>query len=203
MINTSHTAQDPAWLEMLTQVVANFIVPILIAVVTYLLVDRLGEWRKRKIYSRLGVAIIESLQEEIRNGISLMTDALNAAENNSISVLPTRLLPNKSWSGMSTIPDEVLLRIIETSAKRQFDGFPPRECRIHCKNYFEHMIQNHKQILTQTLNLAQQRQDWRGPIRSLLADDTGRYIQSARGVDQMLEHARQLLEKNAKAIFPK
>lgn len=198
------TAQDPAWLEVLRLVILNFLFPIIVAITTYIVVDRLGEWRKRRTYSRLGVVIIESLQEEIRTGIRLMTTALNATEDNSANGPPDGLLPNKSWSGMSTIPNEVLLRIIETSANRQFDGFPPRECRIHCKNYFEHICRNYEQHVTRSMKLAQQHQDWRSNLRALLTDEgRSRYIQAAKGVDQMLEHAKQLLEKNSKARFPK
>jgi len=189
--------------EWLTIILTNILLPILAAVLTYILVDRLGEWKRRKMYSRLGVVIIESLQEEVNNGIKLMTNALNAAQESSTTAPLTALLPKKSWSGMSTIPDEVLLRIIETSAKRQFNGFPPRQCRIHCKNYFEHMCHNYEQTLDQSLTLAQQGKDWRRPLHDLLADSTGRYIQAARKVYRMLEHSKQLLEANAKAIFPK
>ena len=77
---------------------------------------------------------------------------------------------------MTTILDDVLLRIIETSANRQFEGFPPRQCRIHCKNYFEHMCKNYERAVTQSGNLAQQGRDWRAPLRILLADDAGQYI---------------------------
>lgn len=174
------TVQDPEWLEGLRLVISDFLIPIVVAVATYIMVDRLGEWRKWRTYSRLGVVIIESLQEEIRNGIQLMTSALDAAEDQRANGPPPALLPNRSWSGMSTIPDDVLLRIIETSANRQFDGFPPRECRIHCKNYFEHMCRNYEQTVIQSRNLAQQGRDWRDPIRALLADDASRYIKSAR-----------------------
>jgi len=155
------------------------------------------------MYSRLGVAIIESLQEEVDNGIKLMTNALDAAQDSSTTAPPPALLPKKSWGGMSTIPDEVLLRIIETSVTNQFNGFPPRECRIHCKNYFEHMCHNYEQTLDQSLTLAQQGKDWRRPLHDLLADSTGHYIQAAREVYRMLENSKQLLEGNAKAKFPK
>lgn len=148
--NFFYTVQDPEWLEGLKLVIDDFLIPIGVAIATYIMVDRLGEWRKRRTYSRLGVAIIESLQEEIKNGIELMTNALNATKDQSANAPPPALLPNRSWSGMSTIPDDVLLRIIETSANRQFDGFPPRECRIHCKNYFEHMCQNYLSSVAST-----------------------------------------------------
>jgi hypothetical protein len=191
------------WIQGIKFLILKFLIPIAVAVVTYIIVDRLGEWRRRRMYSRLGVAIIESLQEEIRHGIEVMTDALNATEDNNTQAPPPALPPHMSWSGMTTIPDEVLLRIIETSAGRQFDGFPPRECRIHCKNYFEHMRVNYTQTLDHSLTLARQEQDWRGGLRALLADDANQYIQAARRVNQMLEHTRQLLEENSRATFPK
>lgn len=191
---------NPEWL---TTILTGVILPIMVSVSTYILVDRLGEWKRRKMYSRLGVAILESLQEEVDKGIELMKNALEAAQNNNATTPPPELLPNKSWSGMSTIPDDVLLRIIETSAKRTYNGFPPRKCRIHCKNYFEHMCLNYKMTLNQSLILAAQGQDWRLPLHHLLADDSSHYIQSAIKVRQMLEYSKQLLEKNAKTVFPK
>jgi hypothetical protein len=195
-----YTADVPEWVKT---VLSSVVLPVAVSYLTYTLIDRRGEWRKRRMHSKLGVAIIESLQEEIKNGIRLMTAALSAAEDNSANEPPHGLLPHKSWSGMSTIPDDVLLRIMETSAKRQFEGFPPHKCRTHCKNYFEHMCENYEKTLEEARRLALQRQDWRSQLRGLLADDTSHYIQSARKVDQMLEHAKKLLEDNAKARFPK
>ena len=199
----SVSSEIQTMVDALIYVIKNVITPIVIAILTYIVVDRLGEWRKRKTYSKLGVAIIESLQEEIKTGIQVMTDALNITEDQSVNEPPVALLPKKSWSGMSTIPDEVLLRIIETSANRQFDGFPLRECRIHCKNYFEHISQNYEQAVFESMKLTKQGQDWRRPILNLLANDARTYIQAAKGVDRMLDNAKQLLEANSRAIFPK
>ena len=83
---------NPEWP---TIILTNILLPILVAVLTYILVDRLGEWKRRKMYSRLGVAIIESLQEEVDNGIKLMTDALNAAQDSSTTAPPPALLPKE------------------------------------------------------------------------------------------------------------
>lgn len=188
---------------LLNTIFTSVILPIVVAVFSYVLVDRLGEWKKRKMYSRLGVVIIESLQEEIATGVKLMQDALDAVQDTGGKALSPALLPTRSWSGMSTIPDEVLLRIIETSENLTFDGFPPRQCRTHCKNYFEHMCRNYEVTLFDAFKRAQQGQDWRSPLRALLADNEGRYIRSAKEVYQMLEYSKQLLEENAKAVFPK
>jgi hypothetical protein len=189
-------------------VINSLLVPIIVAILAYIAVDRLGEWRKWRTTSILGVVIIESLQEEIQTGIQLMTDALKTAEDPNANEPPAVQLPNRSWSGMSTIPDDVLLRIIETSATSHFDGFKLRDCRSHCKNYFEHMCKNYQQYITNSLYLAQNGRDWRSPIRDLLADNTradgtGSYIRSATKVNLMLQHAKQLLDDNSRVKFPK
>lgn len=181
----------------------NLLLPILVAVLVYIVVDRLGEWRKRKMYSRLGAVIIESLQEEMRTGIKLMRTTLAATNDPSASGPPVGLLPNRSWSGMSTIPDEVLLRIVETSVGIEFEGLPPREIRSHCKNYFTHMAENYQHLLSQALNLANQGKDWRTNLRNLLVGPGEPYLDAALSVDQMLEDARLLLEKNSRRRIPK
>ena len=40
---------------------------------------------------------------------------------------------------MTTISDDILLRILEVSPGVSPNGFPLNEIRIHCKNYFDHM----------------------------------------------------------------
>ncbi len=197
-------AQDPAWPQALSLVISGLLLPIIVAILAYIAVDRLGEWRKRRTSSILGVVVVESLQEEIQTGIQLMTDALKAAEDPNATRPTAAQLPNRSWSGMSTIPDEVLLRIIATSANHHFDGFKPRDCRSHCKNYFEHMCVNYEQTVALSLVLAQRGEDWRSPIRNLLADKpNSAYVWLAGQVDQMLELAKQLLDNNSRAKRPK
>ncbi len=188
---------------LLNEILIRFIIPIIIAILTYLLVDHLGEYKKRKDYSRLGIAVIDSFLEEVRTGINIMASAIDAAENNNLSALPGGLLPNKSWSGMTTISDDVLLRIIATSSKGEYVGLHPRDCRIHCKNYFEHMNKNYGGVITTALNLAQEEEDWQVPIVNLLSDEGGHYLQATRRVEQMLVEIRDLLDKNVRSFFPK
>lgn len=178
--------------------------PIAVAVIGYIFIDRLGEWRKRKMYSRLGVAIIESLQEEINTGIEILNEAIMSAESKDINSPPLKTMPNKSWNGMNTIPDDILIRIIQTTKERQFsEEFHPRKCRIHCKNYFEHMCLNYKQSLEFSIHQSQKGKNWREPLKAYLAYDADQYIQSANNVNQMLENAKILLEKNSRTILPK
>ena len=102
-----------------------------------------------------------------------------------------------------TIPDEVLLRILETSANRSYKGFHPRECRIHCKNYFGNICETYEYMLNKTVTIAVTGVDWRPPIKEMLGDDSHGYLESTRGVAQMLQNTKQLLEENTKRIFPK
>lgn len=183
--------------------VTNILLPIVIAALTYLLVDRLGEYKSRRNYCQLGVAIIEAMQEEVKNGVKIMSDALKMAEDTTVNSPPNSLLPNQTWNGMSTIPDEVLLRVLAISPNSVNESFPLRECRIHCKNYFTHMCQNYSDVLTQSIIFAQNKQNWRAPIVGLLSDTGGHYIEAATKVNQMLQSIKDLLEKNSKAFFPR
>jgi hypothetical protein len=169
---------------MITQtIVEKFFIPIAVAAVTYWLFKKNDEYIKRRQYSTLGVAIMESFLEEVNNGIEIMRDQ---------QAIP---LPVKSWDGLKTISDDVLLRIIAVSKDIRPISFPPREIRIHCKNYFEHMSGN-----------------WANAVLSLLQNDqsqltalvgNGNYVQAAENVKAMLIQCKELLEKNEKRLFSK
>lgn len=83
---------------MIGSIVDNFVLPFAVAVIAYSLLKKWDEYIKRRQYSTLGVAIIESLIEEINTGIKIMK---NQYQNP---------LPVKSWSGLLSIPDDVLLQ---------------------------------------------------------------------------------------------
>ncbi len=157
------------------RIVEFFLLPFAVAVITYWLFKKHDEWSSRKQYSLLDVAIMNCLLEEVENGIKIMKNQQNSP------------LPTKSWSGVSTIQDEVLLRIIATAPKKNANGFKPQEIRIHTKNYFEMMSVNWDAAIK--INQTQQLQ--------------GKYVEAAEGVKSMLEECRYLLENNAGAWFPK
>lgn len=166
-------------------IVSKFVVPIGVAVVTYWLIKKNDDNINRRQYSTLGVAIMESLLEEVNNGIDIM-------RNRRLVPLPVR-----SWDGVKTVSDKVLLRIIAVSKGVSQSGFPPREIRIHCKNYFEHMSCNWSNAIQMTAagggNL---------PLDELFVQ--GQYMQAAEGVRDMLTLCKELLERNARRkFFPK
>lgn len=128
--------------------------------------------------------------EEVRLGRDLIRNTLDPANN----VFPNPL-PRKSWNGINTITDEVLLRIFAVSNKIPDVGFPAREIRSHTKNYFDHMVTNWDQVI----NEAVERRNFKGYAQTNYPS----YDQAATGVLEMLEHVRKLLEKNSRRIWPK
>jgi hypothetical protein len=199
---TLTTSQNPSqWIEWLKFGLTNLLFPFVVAVGTYIIVDRLGEYRKRRLYSRLGVAVMEALLEEVNNGVRLLSKCYMMIKTNKPNP-SLQYLPTGTWGGTSTIQDEVLLRILATSSKRHFEkGFPPNQCRIHCKNYFEFVCGNYNNALKEAGKLAAAGQDWRPPLMPFVGHKG--YPLAARNVRLMLEHAKELLEENSEKWLPK
>lgn len=173
--------EDIAFVEILK----DFVFPICVGLITYLLFAKLDDWKKRRSQSRLGVAIIDALIEEVKNGIEILDRFIKTQKPSGVA------LPRKSWSGMNTISDDVLLRIIEVSKDVTPEDFPPKDIRIHCKNYFDHMAPT-----WDTIESGQP--DWHKRAAGLI-----RYPEAAKGVLTMLEQTRKLLETNSNRMMPK
>ena len=170
--------------------------PFIVALACYILFDRLGDWKQRRRISKLGAAVIESLIEEVRNGLGILNNTFNLlAAQPANALIPS--LPRKSWSGMSTIPDDVLLRIIESAEGEKQEGFPCREARIHCKNYFEFICGSFDHVSQAQATGG----NWIPVAQNLLMN--GKYIEATQGVLDMLENTKRLLDQNAKRIIPK
>lgn len=131
---------------------------------------KLKEWGNKRNYSKLGVAIIETLIGEINIGIEILRKNEPHA------------LPNSSWQGMETVPDNVLLRIValDNGYAQPSDRWPVSSIRLHCKNYFVYICGNANS----------------GTRPSQYADDATR-------VRNMLADAKRLLEANSGKWFPK
>ena len=167
----------------------EIIFPIVVAFTTYLLFKKIDEWKARRTSSALGVLIIESLIEEVNTGLALMNDVLDTTK----TLTSIALLPNKSWAGMTTISDDVLLRIIQSTKNITPVSFPPRQIRSHCKNYFTHMNSNWELHVNSGPN-------WRVQTQLLL---NGGYLEATQKVLAMLEQTKSQLDKNSKKLFPK
>jgi gas vesicle protein len=132
---------------------------------TYLVTRKLDKWNHKKNYSKLGVVIMDSLLEEVNTGLDIIKKNQNTT------------LPKKSWDGMKTISDEVMLIILAISEGVKPDAFQLDQIRSHCKNYFENITQGWMNI--------QNSQD------------------STEKVKKMLEQTKSLLNKNSKKCCPK
>ncbi len=161
----------------MNQLLNQIIVPLVVGLSAYLVTKWNDQRIKRKNDSMLGATIMDSLIEEVQTGISIM-------EKKSL-----RSLPRASWNGVTTIPDDVLLRIIVISLGITVASWPPKTIRIHCKNYFEHITTN----WGSTINFAGGPQIF----------DNSTLLDGARGVLLLLQQTRMLLEKNGNRFFAK
>jgi len=181
----------------------NVVLPILIAIITYVLVDRLGEWKSRRNDCKLGIAILDSLLGEIRTGLNLMNSTYAQAQQGAVQP-PIGLLPSKTWDGMQTITDQVLLRIIATSKDIVARSFRPRAIRNVCKDYFDHMCSNYNAIINKLLSPpGMTQQIFCTQLLGLLGPNQGKYLAITQEVIEMLEQTMDLLEQNSKRWFPK
>lgn len=178
---------ETTWIQSFSE---NVIAPIVVAAIAFFLFGKIDELRKRKSYSKLGAAILNTLIEEVQNGRNSIRDTLDPEKND----MP-KPLPRKSWNGINTVPDEVLLRILEVSKKKKDVGFPSNEIRIHTKNYFDHMITNWDLVVLNALPGKD--------FKAFAKQHYSTYDEAATGVLNMLVNIKQLLEENAKKWFPK
>lgn len=164
------------------------IIPIIVGSITFLLFRKIDEWKKRKSTSKLGVAVIDTLIEEVEKGIQIMNDMLDPNNQNKA------FLPKNSWDKMNTISDEILLRIIEVSKNIKPESFSPSQIRIHCKNYFTHMNENYATIFADTTA-------WK--VKGVNLVINSKYLEAANKVLTMLIQTKMLLEVNSNKYFPK
>jgi hypothetical protein len=196
---------------LLSNVLVPSLVGCLVGFAVYIASFQWGEWGNRRKYSKLGVLIIEMLQEEVRTGIEIMSQAESVINDPSILRPQPKdldifeLLPTRSWSGPQTIPDEVLLRISETFRGKIGDELPTTECRIHCKNYFDHMCTNYGKAAAIAYDIlsAEDSTKWKRCFSGMLEAPTGTYLRDAQRVYDMLNSVKKQLASNSKRWFPR
>ena len=169
------------------EVFEKAIIPFLVGALSFILFRGLDEKKKRRTYSTLGVIIIDSLIEEVNTGLNSIRQTINI----KVPFTPHNL-PIKSWIGINTLSDDVLLRIISVSKNvRPVGIFHPKDIRKHTKNYFDHMCAS-----------------WNNAVQAKFtqqnfASSFEVFPEAAKGVKDMLEQTKQLLENNSKKWFPK
>lgn len=177
----------------LFEIFKNFVTPVAIGFVSYIITAKLDDWKNRKKQSKLGESIMDSLIEEVTTGVNILTNF------NTNKELPTAYLPNKSWIGISTINDEILLRIIEVSEDVAAESFPSKEIRIHCKNYFDMITAQWNANIDSMINTPPD-------LIIARADDLvngRRFLEAATSVLKMLIQTKKLLHDNSNQQFPK
>jgi hypothetical protein len=182
--------------EIIKIIVTTFLLPIILGILAFIASNSFNSWRSRRRQSLLGSVILQSFIEEVENGIKIL-EAVQAMLNSQQPQVMVGTLPRGSWSGIQSVSDELLERIICTTKNKSFSGFPPKEIRIHLKNYFEHMCTNFDSV-TNAIALGS---NWQVGAQSYIM--RGKYIDAAKGVLQMLKDAQQLLDKNSEALWPK
>jgi len=186
LISTIITDESSWWQNL----VGSFLAPVAVAAISYFLISKVDELRKRRNYSRLGAAILHSLIEEVQIGRDIISNTLDS--NNNTYPAP---LPRKSWNGINTVPDEVLLRILELAKDAPTVGFPTNEIRTHTKNYFDHMVPNWDTVI----EIMKQKHNFKEFAKLNFPE----YAEAATNVLDMLVHIRGLLLKNSNRAFPK
>lgn len=175
--------------DTLLEIIKVGLFPLIVAVLAYYFFDRYNVLKKRKNDSILGAIILKTLIEEVQNGIISMEITFNSCGKEK-----PRRLPRKSWVGINTIPDDVILRIYALSIKAENRGFPIEQIRSHTKNYFDHMTVNWDKYLKMYDDLKKNKK---------IPDFIKEYDNAAKGVIDMLNNACELLKANSKRIFPK
>jgi hypothetical protein len=178
---------ETTWLQNLSE---DILAPFAVAAISYFLISKVDEYRIRRNYSQLGAAILHTLIEEVEIGRTIIKNTLDPNDNSHPAPLP-----RKSWNGINTVPDDVLLRILELGKCAPAVGFPTNEIRTHTKNYFDHMVLNWDQVI----EIVKQKQNFKGFAKLNFPE----YEEAATNVLNMLVHIRGLLLKNSKRVFPK
>ena len=174
------------------------LISFVVALITYMTEAQLGEWKKRRDASRLGVAILDALLEDVRTGIRVMTEIRDQLKVKDELAEPIVFLPTSSWIGMQTITDDVLLRVLaveKPAIAENPDIYPISQIRTRCRNYFEHGCE-HINALLRSPSIPKNIRD---AIRDALGvgNPENSVIKNGQKTEDMLNRARQALAHNA------
>ena len=195
----------------------------LVALYGALVLPRREGWRRRRNYSKLGVAIAKSLLEEVKTGRQIMCNMLAWGKGEVAAEPDWPNLPAASWEGMSTIPDEVLLRIIallddkteegstnSTQGLLSGDGdfadraYSPLDIRVHCKNYFAHIVVtiNSNFVIKSPVSMIKSRKASVAKWFEESGQGGQDFLRATDKAIAMLDETIKLLTKNAKQQRP-
>jgi hypothetical protein len=175
--------------------ISNFIYPFFVSLIVFYGWGKSAELSLRKNKSKLGAMLMEALVSDVQNGLNLMKRIVD------IEKIPVGVevilygMPTSSWNGSKTFSEDILLRLVSCTKKKEYKHFHPTGILVHSKNYFEHMCPNVNKIL-------QSKRDKLTVIAEAkkYIEDTN-YIKSAEAVLSMLKESEKVLNKNSKSWF--
>lgn len=165
----------------------------IIALCGYLGNRAINEHFKRIKESKLGVELLTILIEEVETGYHTIMVPCKIY----VGCIPESL-PHKSWTGINTISDEILLRIFKVSGDIPNKLYQPQRIRMNTKDYFENVINawDEKVLKLWTLPLTDENIE----LIECFMVNLG---MTAKNVLIVLKDTRTLLEENTKKTFPK
>lgn len=175
-------------------ILTSILIPIVVSYLTYLVIKKFDNREKNKTQSLLGVDLLSYLIEDVKNGNTIINRTFNRT---GITSVP-KPLPNKSWNGISTISDELLLRIIYVSKHKSSIKSFAKEIRKQCRDYFEVIVDNWNTTILSHDNLLNPLE-----IKGYLTDSFPKYFTYSENLLNNLEELKSLLEENANKTFPK
>jgi len=147
---------------------------------------------------------MRTLSEEIGIGVKIMNNTVVTIENGDYNKITPVLLPNKTWNGVETINDTVMIRIINTSYGDYGYKWHPTKVRSHCKNYFEYLRSNFENYIN--IYLEKRNKLSREGKMKYLSDfvkSTRGFIDDSEEVLAMLKVIENNLDDNARNKFPR
>ncbi|MBU1637218.1 hypothetical protein KKC97_06070, partial [bacterium] len=177
----------------------NLLIPILVAIIVYRIMEKSTERKKRLTDSRIGVLIFESYQEEVATGIGIMERALECAENPSCPQPYIMGIPRSSWGGVDSLPIGALLIIRECKFNKSPSELHPHNCRRDLKNYFVNICATTERVLYDSYSQLEGGEDWRKGVTNFFRrEDDNNHLVCSRKVLEMINDCIRVLKVEAR-----
>lgn len=208
--------------DIIIPILPGAITGVIIGILVYLTTSWVSQRRIKITKSIVGDALLASFADEVQTGLKIMNDINNYLITYKGGMLQgvALILPDKSWEGMKSIPDDILERIILVADKGVIEilrlhklGTPieehneepeplfrPKFIKIHLKNYFEFICpQMNKfifKLLHSTYSSANSALDKDIKYCKTIIEETNKVLNT-------LHHIRIKLLENSEILFPK
>lgn len=184
--------------DIMFNVIVSGVVALIVALTAYRYNQHLNNSKKNREYSQLGVVVMRTIKEEIHIGLEHFKSYRELLVDKKYDAIVPIELPHKTWSGLLTVNDDIMIRIINNSDKDISYHWHPTKIRSHCKNYFEHLRKTHESNVIRFLNTKDKDQFAKSFIKAL-----DNFIDATDNVMNMLNEIEKSLEENSKRKNPK